>query len=218
MGFGSKEIIKYSKIKNIKHIGKDRTFDIEMIDEPRNFLANDIVSHNSHSCAYAYVAFQMAYLKCYYRKYFNLAVLNSEEKQEKIDRIIDDCDKHGIHINAFNINEMSVHFTINKDGEINAGARIVKGLGERTIETIIKHKPYKNFEDFMNRAKSETPKGGFRKIPNNVIKILYDYDFFENAWGKAENRKVEEYLDSISATKNKKKGGKNSAGKTKGES
>jgi DNA polymerase-3 subunit alpha len=177
--------------------------------------------NKSHSCAYAYVAFQMAHLKCYYRKYFNLAVLNSEEKQEKIDRIINDCDKHDIHINAFDINEVSLHFTINKEGEITAGARIVKGLGEKTIDTIIKNKPYKNFNDFMERAKSITPKGNVRKIPCNVMKILYDNEFFENAWGKTENEKVERYLDNIAskkAAKTKKKGGNLFEGETKSKS
>jgi DNA polymerase-3 subunit alpha len=161
--------------------------------------------NKSHSCAYAYIAFQMAYLKAYYRKYFNLAVLNSETDEDKINTMINDCDKHDIQINAFDINEASLHFSINKKGEIVPGARILKGVGEKSILAIIEHKPYKDFKDFTERAVSITPKGNTRKIPSNILRVLFDNEFFENGWGKTENQKVSDFLDKAAEKKAKKK-------------
>ena len=56
--------------------GAAMTYDVEMApDGPLNYLANHIVSHNSHACAYAWVAYQTAYLKANYSAEFMAATL-----------------------------------------------------------------------------------------------------------------------------------------------
>jgi len=182
-------------------------YDKEDVDEAFKELDKVVgyAFNKSHSCGYAYIAYQMAHLKCYYRKYFNLAVLNSETDEDKLQKIIDDCYDKGIEINTFDINEVNLNFSINKKGEITPGARILKGVGDKSLEAIIKYKPYKDFDDFMERAKSKTKTGKDKKIPSNILKILYENDFFENGFGKAENSKVKSFLDNKESKKAKKK-------------
>lgn len=47
---GNRLILKYSKIKNIKYIGEEETFDLEL-SGPHNFVANGIIVHNSRNSA-----------------------------------------------------------------------------------------------------------------------------------------------------------------------
>ena len=184
----------FSKIKSIKSCGEQQTYDIEMKQEPHNFVANGFISHNSHSVAYTIVAWQMATLKCYYRKYFNLAVLNMKDDEDKIQQTIDDCYDYEIPIKNFFINEISNEFTLNDKGEIVPGSKVLKGIGEKTLENIIKNKPYTNADDFIKRAKART----------TAIETLYKYNFFLNEWGKEENLVVKEFLKLKKEKKTKK--------------
>ena len=49
IGSGNKLVVRYSKIKSIKYIGKQETYDIEVSGKFRNFIANGIVVHNSRA-------------------------------------------------------------------------------------------------------------------------------------------------------------------------
>ncbi|MDQ3855411.1 MAG: DNA polymerase III subunit alpha, partial [Chloroflexota bacterium] len=54
-------------VVSIEPCGGEMTYDIEMApDGPLNYIANKVVSHNSHAAAYSLVAYQTAYLKANY--------------------------------------------------------------------------------------------------------------------------------------------------------
>jgi DNA polymerase III alpha subunit len=59
-----------SKIVSIEPAGEEMTYDIEMVEEEHNFIANGIVSHNSHSVAYTLTSFYQAWIKSRYPLYF----------------------------------------------------------------------------------------------------------------------------------------------------
>jgi DNA polymerase-3 subunit alpha len=168
----------------------------EEVDESLEIL-NQIADYSfnrSHTISYTVVAWQMATLKTYYRKYFNLAVLNMKDDEDKIQQTIDDCYDYEIPIKSFFINDISNDFTLNNKGEIIPGAKCLKGIGEKTLENIIKNKPYINAEDFIKRAKARTV----------AIETLIKYDFFLNEWGKEENIKIKEFLKEKNKSKIKK--------------
>jgi DNA polymerase III alpha subunit len=168
-----------------------------MEKEPHNFIANNFISHNSHSLSYGAFAIQMMYLKCYYRKYFNLAVLNNEETDEKkgmpkIKKTMEDCESRG-WMKPFNLNEISYCFQLDKNGKIIPGVRILKGVGEKNIEEIIKNKPYNNIPDFLTRSKCN-------KL---VLKALNDANFFVNTFGKPLDTKMLENKNKSKKVENK---------------
>jgi DNA polymerase III alpha subunit len=107
-----------------------------------------------------------------------------KDDEDKIQQTIDDCYDYEIPIKNFFINDISNDFTLNDKGEIIPGAKCLKGIGDRTLENIIKNKPYVNAADFIKRAKARTA----------AIETLYKYDFFLNEWGKAENAYIKEFL------------------------
>jgi len=171
-----------------------KKYDKEDVDDAVKFLEQAVgYSFNlSHSVSYAYLSFQTAYLKTYYRKYFYMAVLNIEDDEDKLQTTINDCYKHGVTLKDYNINEISYNFTLDKEGNMIPGCKILKGIGDKSVGELIENKPYKDFDDFTKRA----------KVRSNVLKVLYDYDFFKNAFGDIENKKVKQFL--INKSKNKK--------------
>ncbi len=65
-------------IVSIEPCGEAQTYDVEMApDGPLNFIANGIVSHNSHAAAYAQITYQTAYLKANYPAEYMAAFLST---------------------------------------------------------------------------------------------------------------------------------------------
>src|SRR5690606_23931191 len=57
--------IYWDKIVNIEYVGEEQTYDLE-VPGTHNFIANDILVHNSHAADYAVITVQTAYLKAHY--------------------------------------------------------------------------------------------------------------------------------------------------------
>jgi len=159
----------------------------EDVDEALKELESMIgyTFNKTHATAYAMISYQMAYLKTYYRKYFNMAVLNVEQDEDILQKTIDDCYKHNIPIKDYNINEISYDFVLDENKNIIPGCKILKGIGDKSINEIIKNKPFKNVDDFLKRC----------KVRKNILEILYNYDFFKNAFGNIENKKIYNFLN-----------------------
>ncbi len=112
--------------------------------------------NKSHSAAYAYLAYQTAYLKTYYEPEFLTSVLNN--RITKIDEIINyvtHCKEEKIPILPPNINESGAYFEC-KDGKIRFGLSALKGSGENICVAIIEERKangkYKDLQDFLNRT------------------------------------------------------------------
>jgi DNA polymerase-3 subunit alpha len=93
--------------------------------------------NKSHSVAYAYLAYQTAYLKAHYPVAFMAAMLNSElNSSDSIAKYIGECRNMGIALLPVDVNESSYFFTV-VDNKIRFGLGAVKGVGEMAIESIL---------------------------------------------------------------------------------
>ncbi|MGH2515699.1 MAG: hypothetical protein ACRDHP_08590, partial [Ktedonobacterales bacterium] len=101
-------------IVSIEPCGEAMTYDVEMApDGPLNYIANRIVSHNSHACAYAWVAYQTAYLKANYTAEFMAATLTTEASDaKKVIAAIDECRRMGVEVLPPDINASDIGFTV----------------------------------------------------------------------------------------------------------
>ena len=111
--------------------------------------------NKAHSSAYAFVAYQTAYLKAHYPVEFMCAMLTSvADKQEKTQQYILQCQAQGINVLAPDINKSNSQFT--PDGNnIRFGLASIKNVGEAVIEQIEKereNKPFESFYDFCSRV------------------------------------------------------------------
>ena len=93
--------------------------------------------NKSHSCAYALLAYQTAYLKTHYPVEFMAALLTSETgNTEKVVKYINEARGMGITVLPPDVNSSDVDFT--PVGEaIRFGLRAIKNVGENTVKGIL---------------------------------------------------------------------------------
>jgi len=94
--------------------------------------------NKSHSTAYAYVAYQTAWLKVHHPAEFMSANLTSE--MGTIDRIvvlINECKKMGIEVKAPDINVSYEDFRPIDEKTVSYGLNAIKNVGSKALETII---------------------------------------------------------------------------------
>jgi len=93
--------------------------------------------NKSHSCAYALLAYQTAYLKTHYPVEFMAALLTSETgNTEKVVKYIHEARGMGITVLPPDVNTSDVDFT--PVGEaIRFGLRAIKNVGENTVRGIL---------------------------------------------------------------------------------
>ena len=127
--------------------------------------------NRSHSAAYAFVAYQTAYLKCHYPVEYLSALLSSvSSDQEKTQLYIEEAQKKGIKVLPPDINHSMATFTPD-DGNIRFGLASIKQVGEAVIEDIIKEReengPFKSIYDYIKRL---DPKCSNKKTLEGLIK------------------------------------------------
>src|ERR671918_246348 len=93
--------------------------------------------NKSRSTAYAFLAYQTAYLKANYRRHCAAALLTIEAANTaKLAVYISESRERGIAVLPPDINESQLHFTVVPEG-VRFGLTAIKGLGEGAINAII---------------------------------------------------------------------------------
>ena len=93
--------------------------------------------NKSHSTAYAYLAYQTAYLKANYPRHFAAALLTIEAANtDKLALYIGECRDRGIAVLPPDVNHSQMFFTVVPEG-VRFGLTAIKGLGEGAIESLI---------------------------------------------------------------------------------
>jgi DNA polymerase-3 subunit alpha len=91
--------------------------------------------NKSHSCAYALIGYQAAWLKCYYPLEFYCALLDSCD-QEKYNTFIVEARRQGIEVNAPKVGKSEERFSVD-NGQIYMPLSSIKGIGEKLSNRII---------------------------------------------------------------------------------
>ena len=126
--------------------------------------------NKSHSTAYAYIAYQTAWLKVHHPAEFMSANLTSE--MGSIDRIvvlINECKKMGIEVLPPDINVSFEDFRPIDNNTISYGLNAIKNVGAKALETIIKERIdngiYKTIFDICSRIEQQ-------KVNKRVLESL----------------------------------------------
>ena len=94
--------------------------------------------NKSHSTAYAFLAYQTAYLKANYPWHFAAALLTIEaQNTEKLAMYLGECRERGIPVLPPDVNESHLHFSVEKGKGVRFGLTAIKGLGEGAINAIV---------------------------------------------------------------------------------
>ena len=126
--------------------------------------------NKSHSTAYAYIAYQTAWLKTYHAPEFMSANLTSE--MSTIDRIvtlINECKKLKIEVKSPDVNVSYTQFYPVDENTISYGLNAIKNVGEKALQSIIENReeegPFKSIFDFCSRIDQQ-------KVNKRVLESL----------------------------------------------
>ena len=126
--------------------------------------------NKSHSTAYAYVAYQTAWLKVHHPAEFMSANLTSEMRN--IDRVvvlINECKKMAIDVKAPDLNISFEDFRPIDNKSISYGLNAIKNVGAKALETIIAERkengPYETIFDLCSRVDQQ-------KVNKRVLESL----------------------------------------------
>lgn len=124
-------------IVSIDSVGKEMTYDVEMAEgTDHNFVANGVISHNSHSVAYGYLAYVSAWIKAQWPVEYGAAILAVTEKPEKRALAFSSLRADGIEVVAPDINTAAAS-TAALQGRVMLGFSDVKGIGAGPAQAIV---------------------------------------------------------------------------------
>src|SRR5260370_3531702 len=114
------------------------------VDEKKAGPIFDLMEHfagygfpKAHSTAYAFLAYQTAYLKANYPWHFAAALLTIEaQNTDKLAVYLGECRERGIPVLPPDINESELRFTVMPDG-VRFGLTAIKNVGEGAIQTLL---------------------------------------------------------------------------------
>lgn len=112
--------------------------------------------NKSHSVAYAYLAYQMAYIKAHYKECFYVSLLTYFNADEKINNYIYEARLSGVNINKPNIN-ISTNLYEVKDNKVYLPLTSIKGIGTGFVTNLVEERNKKKFQnifDFVKRVKT----------------------------------------------------------------
>ena len=94
--------------------------------------------NKSHSTAYAFLAYQTAYLKANYPWHFAAALLTIEaQNTDKLALYLGECRERGIPVLPPDINESQLRFTVEPGKGVRFGLTAIKNVGEGAIESLL---------------------------------------------------------------------------------
>ncbi len=117
--------------------------------------------NKSHSTAYAYVAYQTAWLKVHYPAEFMAANMSTE--MSNLDRVvilINECRKLGIRVDPPNVNVSHIDFYPVDDTTIYFGLNAIKNVGAKALGNILSERkengPFHSIFEFCERVDLST--------------------------------------------------------------
>lgn len=140
----------------------------KIFDEMAGFAS--YAFNKSHAAAYAYLAYQTAYLKCHYRGIYMAALMSSVmSSSAKLVEYINDCRNSEIEVLAPDINKSLKGFAY-RDGKMYFGLLAVKNSGAGLAEKIIAERENGRFTGLQNFCERMNGKELNKKALENLIK------------------------------------------------
>jgi error-prone DNA polymerase len=151
--------VLWDRIIDIEAVGERETYDLQ-VEENHNFLANNLIVHNSHSASFALLAYDSAWLKCREPAAFTAALLNSQPMGFYAPaQLVRDARAHGVEVRSVDVCASVWDCTLERreDGEpaLRLGLRLVKSLARAGADRLIearRQRPFASVPDLAARA------------------------------------------------------------------
>lgn len=160
MGKKKKDILEKMHEKFLKGCEKEGTCSKEVATKIWSDMEEfaKYAFNKSHAAAYSYIAYQCAYLKCYYPAEFmaaQLSVEGGDSKYEAVEKYERRANAMGIRVLPLDINKSKADYVVVDKGDktyLLRGFKGVKGVGQNAYKDILANQPYRDMYDFCLRA------------------------------------------------------------------
>lgn len=120
--------------------------------------------NRSHSVAYSFISYQLAYLKTHYPLHFMAALLTSAiGNEEKISQYIREMNGMNLSILPPSINNSGYSFLVERDS-VRYSLAAIKGIGATVLKEVFRSRKNKRFEDLFDFCIRVTGKALNRKV------------------------------------------------------
>ncbi len=141
-------------IKGAKAKGVDEKVANAVFDKMAKFAEYGF--NKAHAAAYAFIAYQTAYLKAHYPVEFMAATMTLDKiNTDKLAFFKNDLQQNGFKVLPPHINKSGVDFTV-EDNCVRYALSAVKNVGEAGMKAVVeereKNGPFKSIEDFLQRV------------------------------------------------------------------
>lgn len=152
--------VSSSEVVSIEYVGVQPTYDLEMDFSGHNFVANGIVTHNSHSMSYGFVTYWTAYLKANYPKEYMASLCTfAMDDLDKTALYLGEARRMGLKVYPPDVLKSELGCTVEEDG-IRIGLGTLKGIGAGAAQEIIdirKREGFSNIHDFARKVNPKAP-------------------------------------------------------------
>ncbi len=133
--------IYWDRVVAIEALGPQATYDLQ-IEDDHNFLANNLVVHNSHAMSFALLVYDSAWLKCHEPAAFTCALLNSQPMGFYAPaQLVRDARAHGVEVRPVDACVSLWDSTLERGAQgapaLRLGLRLVKSLSEAGAARLI---------------------------------------------------------------------------------
>jgi len=104
--------------------------------------------NKSHAVGYSILSYQCAWLLNYHPAEWLCAFLNKEPESRK-EKAINVVKNLGYNIQKVNINLSGRNWEVSSNGELVQPLTSIKGLGDKAMDQILDHRPFKSVEDLL---------------------------------------------------------------------
>ncbi len=159
----------WDTVVSIEPSGVQETYDLT-VEGDHNFVADGILVHNSHSAAYALVAYQCAHLKAHYPAEFMAATLTSEMSDSaRIVTLIEESRRMGLEVLPPDVNRSEWKFTL-EDGKIRFGLGAVRNVGQGPVESLVAaRQDGGTFRDLFDLARRLDARAMNRRVLESLV-------------------------------------------------
>jgi error-prone DNA polymerase len=144
----------WDRVTTIEPAGIRETYDLQ-IDGDHNFLANDLVVHNSHAASFALLAYASAYLKVHRPAQFYAALLNNQPMGfYHPATLVKDAQRHGLEVRPVDVTRSDWPATV-EGTAMRLGFLSVKGFREAAARRLVearRSRPFESVDDLAARA------------------------------------------------------------------
>lgn len=137
-------------VESIEYAGVQDTYDVVMA-APHNFVANGIVTHNSHGYSYAVLSYWTAWLKAHYPVEMTAAILSTIGDMDRMADFATEARRMGITVLPPDVRYSGAGFTVGPLS-VRYGLSSIPKVGPQAIAKITAGQPYATFEDFRDRS------------------------------------------------------------------